>query len=261
MTGGYWQLHSDRLEGGDCIRLTHDESDKRSLRAVSGTSDVIYRDNEGRLFRQALVAGAKPVPLLPQFEVVKDFDLHPERGYLVSSYAPNSVDTIRIWWVPPDHSDRRLVVAEAKLNEMPRWHTERQFYFVRAHRGQTWIWRGFADAAPAAPVFASDEFITTDPAPSPDGRRLAYCRDEGEGRGFDLWVASEDGTGARRTTAGQGMEAEPCWSPDGNVVFFSSWDGRNFRIARIDVDGGGFAWISPEGMDCRTPAVVRTSNP
>lgn len=262
LADGYWQVHRDRLEGGACERVTGEGSDKRGLRGVSGTLDVMYRDNEGRLFRQEAVVGSKPRAMLAEFEVVKDFDLHPERGLLISSYAPNSTDSIRIWWASAAGKDRRLMVAEGKLNEMPRWGVGGGYYFVRANRGATRIWRGAMDGAGVELVFAEDGASTTDPAPSPDGKRLAYCRDDGAG--MDLWVSGADGTGAARLHAGAGLEAEPCWSLDGREIFFASWDGRNFRIARIGVTGVGFAWVSPVGMDCRTPvfvAVNRTTSP
>jgi hypothetical protein len=262
LTDGYWQIHRDKPEGGGCVRLTGDEGDKRCLRAVPGSGDVLYRDNEGRLFRQAVALGSRPSAVLSQFEVVKDFDLHPVHGLLISSYAPNSTDSIRIWWATVEGGNRRLMVAETKLNEMPRWRGDGGYYFVRANRGETRIWRGSMDSARVDALFAEDGTSTTDPAPSPDGLRLAYCRDEGQG--MDLWISAADGSGPIRLHGGAGLEAEPTWSLDGGQIYFASWDGRNFRVARIAPTGAGFAWVSPAGMDCRTPVVVavpKTTSP
>lgn len=254
LADGQWQVHSVLPDGSNRVQLTDDAGDKRGLRPIPGLPEVLYRNNEGLLFRLSARPASRPVPLLPGFEIIKDFDFHPTHGLLLSSYAANATDSIRIWWAAPDFSSKRLVVAEGKLNEMPRWHGSNALFFVRASRGQTRIGHARLDQASPADPFPNDPSLTTDPAPSPDSRHLAFCRDEGAG--MDLWVAKPDGSNPRRIHAGAGLEAEPCWSPDGASICFTSWDQSHFRIARIRPDGTGFAWVTPPGMDCRTPAWI-----
>jgi dipeptidyl aminopeptidase/acylaminoacyl peptidase len=59
------------------------------------------------------------------------------------------------------------------------------------------------------------------PAWSPDGARLAFCRERG-GIGdyhvFDLWVCRRDGGDPRRLTTGVGRAMSPAWSPDGEMI-------------------------------------------
>lgn len=259
LRAGYWQLDSTDLEGQHRLALTDTPFDKRCVRGVPGTGQLLFRDNEGRLFQMVAQAGATPKPILTQVDVVKDFDLDPARGFLISTYAPNATEAIRVWWHPVEGAERRLVAAEAKLNEMPRWQADRSFVFVQAKGGHTQIHRGNVDSLKAAPLWPGLDLATTDPAPSPDGRGLAYCR---ESRlATDLWVSSEDGSQARLVYAGPGLEAEPCWHPEGKDLFFTSWDGKNFRIARVGLDGTRFSWVTPAGQDCRYPAVTFVKTP
>ena len=68
-----------------------------------------------------------------------------------------------------------------------------------------------------------------DPAPSPDGRRVAFAS-----RGW-LWML-DVGTGvATRLTSGAGMDSRPRFSPDGQRLAFVRDDGRNLSIQLLDL--------------------------
>jgi dipeptidyl aminopeptidase/acylaminoacyl peptidase len=62
---------------------------------------------------------------------------------------------------------------------------------------------------------ASEKNIS-DPAWSPDGRRLAYVRDD------EIWVIEADGSRQIRAVAKPGGGREPHWSPDGHRIAFLS---------------------------------------
>lgn len=72
----------------------------------------------------------------------------------------------------------------------------------------------------------------TDPAPSPDGRSLAFAAS-----GF-LWLLDlEDGV-ARRLTSGGTVDARPSFSPDGQSIVFLRDDSTDLDIWVVDVDTG-----------------------
>ena len=75
-----------------------------------------------------------------------------------------------------------------------------------------------------------DARLLAEPGVSPD--RIAFEYDG------DLWVASRDGTAARRITTHDGTETSPRFSPDGEwLAFTGEYDG-NADVYIVPVDGG-----------------------
>ncbi|MCC7055704.1 MAG: CehA/McbA family metallohydrolase [Gemmatimonadaceae bacterium] len=71
-----------------------------------------------------------------------------------------------------------------------------------------------------------------DPAPSPDGRRVAFAS-----RGW-LWLLDPATGVARRITRSGGMDSRPRWSPDGRSIAFVRDDGRLLSIRALEVASG-----------------------
>jgi Tol biopolymer transport system component len=60
------------------------------------------------------------------------------------------------------------------------------------------------------------------PALSPDGRRIAYIR--GDGEDAQVWLMNADGSGQHQITRSDGEKARPLWSPDGRRLVFMVWN-------------------------------------
>jgi hypothetical protein len=71
-----------------------------------------------------------------------------------------------------------------------------------------------------------------DPAPSPDGSRIAFVG-LGPNGNRDIYVANRDGTGMQRLTDDPGIDDQPAWSPDGTRIAF-----RSYRAERL-----GDIWV------------------
>ncbi|HLG05696.1 MAG TPA: hypothetical protein VI383_06080, partial [Gemmatimonadales bacterium] len=89
-----------------------------------------------------------------------------------------------------------------------------------------------------------------DPAPSPDGRRVAFTALD------RLYVADLPGGTPRRLTTVDAGEYFPTWSPDGSAIAYVSWDERDGHIMRVSAAGG-----APPGSPGSRPTTARSYGP
>ncbi|WP_216325837.1 S9 family peptidase [Deinococcus aestuarii] len=85
-------------------------------------------------------------------------------------------------------------------------------------RYRSHIWR--SEGGEARPL-TRGEGRDTSPRPSPDGRTLAFVREERGGKG-QLFLLPLDGGEARRVTRFRGPVTDVTWSPDGRLLAFLS---------------------------------------
>jgi Tol biopolymer transport system component len=78
-----------------------------------------------------------------------------------------------------------------------------------------------------------------DPAPSPDGTKIAYVSNL-ENDNAEIIVMNSDGSGKSQLTDSRDWNSEPAWSPDGNQLVFVTLRRREFSEIKImNVDGSG----------------------
>jgi dipeptidyl aminopeptidase/acylaminoacyl peptidase len=85
---------------------------------------------------------------------------------------------------------------------------------------------------------------------SPDGKRLAFLSNAGEGSQVQLHVVDASGGEARKLTGFQGPLAAPKWSPDGSTLAVLIMQGEGAEQAK-----------GPTGPASRETGVVRESHP
>ena len=106
-----------------------------------------------------------------------------------------------------------------------------------------------------------------DPAVHYDGRLIVFSYRKGGTDTYHLCTINADGTGLRQITDGIYDDIEPCWLPDGGIVFVSArskrwvncWltqvanihrcdaDGRNIRQLSANLEHDNTPWVLPDG--------------
>jgi TolB protein len=93
----------------------------------------------------------------------------------------------------------------------------------------------------------------TDPAWSPDGKRIAFVRHPYGGGAAAIYLIGADGSGLCRVTPYVKSVYRPAWSPDGTKLTYCTRTGTGFAIAVVNEDGTGLRRLTREGLDF-TPA-------
>jgi tricorn protease len=88
----------------------------------------------------------------------------------------------------------------------------------------------FCSAGNLRGIDTSDTRMLSQPAVSKSHIAFIYAE--------DLWVMNADGTNPRRLTVDEGIEGEPCFSPDGQLIAFSAQYDGNTDVFVIPVGGG-----------------------
>ncbi len=92
----------------------------------------------------------------------------------------------------------------------------------------------------------------TQPAWSPDGRRVAYTALHAGGN-MELYVMDADGSNKRRLTDHPQPDDAPAWSPDGKQIVFRSYRDRHANLYVIDADGGHLRRLTDTPSDKGKP--------
>jgi Tol biopolymer transport system component len=107
------------------------------------------------------------------------------------------------------------------------------------------------------------------PAFSPNGKEIAYSRDQPDGS-WHLWIIPAGGGTARQVTSGNVPEIYPRFAPDGTGIYFNTWGTEPLSIWRMPSEGGpakaatapgaasdAYGDVSPDG---RAVVFTRTEN-
>lgn len=97
-----------------------------------------------------------------------------------------------------------------------------------------------------------------------DARKALFAMRRAPWENFAIWEMAVDGTGLRRLTDGKGADIDPCYLPDGRIVFSSNRDvkfcgcnwHRQGNIFRIDADGSHLRQLGRNNLYESRPSVM-----
>lgn len=153
----------------------------------------------------------------------------PDGQWIAFTSIDDETATTDIFVARRNGSDRRRLTADAASDGNPTWSPDGQRLAWASSRanGTLDIWTMNADGSDARQLTTSrlvnplpgSGQVATQPAWSPDGRRLVYA--VGLNGRSHLWVMNADGSGKRQLTRHEiADDYEPTWSPDGRVILF-----------------------------------------
>ncbi|HXV14622.1 MAG TPA: DPP IV N-terminal domain-containing protein, partial [Candidatus Krumholzibacteria bacterium] len=100
------------------------------------------------------------------------------------------------------------------------------------------LWLRDTDSGDVRRVLPPDS-VVMDPAPSPDGTRIAFVIADYFQNTGDIFVMDHDGANFQQITFDSELDDQPSWSPDGTRIAFRSWQaGYLGDIWVMDADGG-----------------------
>ncbi len=103
-----------------------------------------------------------------------------------------------------------------------------------------------------------------DPVLHYDGETILFSYRQGNGEHYHLYTIQKDGSRLTQLTSGDYDDIEPCWLPDGGIVFVSTrakrwvncWITQVATLHRCDADGQNLRAISANNEQDNTPWVL-----
>lgn len=116
-------------------------------------------------------------------------------------------------------------------------------------------WQLFTVAADGAGVTQLTDLTTNQfhPAWSPDGTRIAFDAQSGDGE-MQIQVIDANGGNLRTLTEGPGWNYLPAWSPDGDQIAFVSNRDGNDEIYVMNLDGSGQERLTADPEEDLSPS-------
>jgi len=164
------------------------------------------------------------------------------------AYAATTEGNVDLWIMDVQGGPPLRLTSNAAHDDYPAWYPDgTALVFVSDRGGRPGLWKTSRFGGEPLPVLPD----ASDPAVSPDGRRLAFTRLDD--RGFDRVVVApfEDSNAARVLSSGGLWDYErPTWSPDGRTVSYSDFN----HLWIVSADNGSPRRITPPGAVERMPA-------
>ncbi|RME69878.1 MAG: hypothetical protein D6784_17655, partial [Chloroflexi bacterium] len=155
-----------------------------------------------------------------------------------------------LYFTPANADFLQSSPREVSEGEYPSWSVSGRIVFEGWGRTAPGLRLTTDSFNPIETVISEGEVYA--PAVSPDGRQIAFMRQDSTGN-WDIYRVRSDGSGLVRLTSHPARDGLPAWSPDGRSVAFVSQRDNSWAIYAINPDGTGLTRLaemagSPDGV-------------
>jgi TolB protein len=140
----------------------------------------------------------------------------------------------RVWIIGADGSGERALTGTLfyKTERPITWSPDGRRVLFWNHSKVGWdIWTVTVDGKESVNLTQVTRGGCRSPAPAPDGKRIAFLRDNPEG----LYLMNADGSNQRRLTDKAFRDFLPTWSPDGKRIAYTLLEEGRFSISCYDL--------------------------
>jgi Tol biopolymer transport system component len=182
-------------------------------------------------------------------------------------YRSNRGGASNIWWQPLNDTSTVQLTSGPGPDLYPSIARNGTIAFLNRRSHNSLLVYPLPEGAPA--TLLTEASLLWAPAFSPDGKEIAYSRDQPDGL-WHLWIVPTEQGPARQITSGKLPEVYPRFTPDGGTIFFNTWGGEPLTIWHVPSNGGpprsattptmasdAYADVSPDG---RWIVFTRTEN-
>jgi TolB protein len=251
LTQDYWQVWIMDSDGRQDRQVTRDPVDKIHLSVGKRGGEILYNTNLGEMFIVQKDGKGRKVEM--SMSGMTDGDLSPDgRQIVFSMNTMGSIDSNDIWLADADGKNLRKLTRMPALQHDPAWCFDNHRIVFLSGEGKHHHDLFLFDLKEGrTEQLTVDALYHFEPACSPKGEIAFSSNRTGD---YEIWITDLRERKPRQVTNSPGLDASPCWSPDGSRIVFVSDRSGHLELWKVNRDGTGVRQLTDHRAGCRSPA-------